>query len=677
MGDYEVGEVAQASDGKLYRFKGGDPNDRANWEAADAAPPEEKGGGPGMVEGVARSTLKGATLGFGDEAIAGWRGLLAAVPGGKSPAEAVEESLSWDRGRDARFREDHPRVAFGSELAGGVLTGGAAGGAAKKGGLGAGRAAAQSLRSILKQGTATGALAGAGTADGDLGDRVRGAAVGGAMGAGFAGGVAGVAAPMGRGVARVGGKILDRTGLRPKDGSTLAGRTVGRAIETADERATRALAEAAERDDLTPDLARARAAEAPDKPLTISDIAGPEGNVTGLADVAKSLPGPAKRTISKGLLDRSEGELGRLTGDMTKRSGMTPEWVGQQADEIVKRRKTRADPLYAKLEGQYIKDPDETFTSILQDPAFHDAYKRAQRIARREGYKVPDLYDEAGNFRGDQAIPVRVFDYLNRGLRDATHPSTGMGPAEAQSIQALRTKLLGHVDELVPEFKEARGVFAGESDLLDALQQGAEEFTRPKVRPEAVRAALEAMTEGEAEMYRKGAIDALFGGQLGNMSDDAGQAHALLRTPNIREKVRLLFDNPADADAFMRDAGWEETMGQVKNRVTRGSQTAERIAGQADLVGGAPQLPSKGAALRSLLSPVMAPFEESHQRFGNEMSNALGKKLTAGLSGRGDLEQTIKLLEEFALREAKKKAAGAAAVRGGATAVGLTAGRGG
>src|SRR5688572_24263327 len=62
---------------------------------------------PGLVEGSLRAGVQGATFGFGDEAAAGLRGLMAMVPGGKSPNDAVQETLASEREQGKQFREDH------------------------------------------------------------------------------------------------------------------------------------------------------------------------------------------------------------------------------------------------------------------------------------------------------------------------------------------------------------------------------------------------------------------------------------------------------------------------------------------------------------------------------------------------------------------------------------------
>lgn len=668
-------------DEELYKLYEAARRAGKSHEEAMASLEEARGDRPSVVEGLLRAAAQGATFGFSDEAIAGLRGLMAMTPGGRSPGSVVREVKASEREQANEFREDHPALAVGSELAGGLATGGAVGTAAKKSGLAGGRVAANSLRRLLAEGAIGGAAAGAGTAEGGLADRARGAAVGGAAGAAFAGTLKGVGGVAGR----VGGRVLDATGLRPKNAETLAGRTVGRVIENADDRASRKTLQALTRDDLIPtdapeDLSRIRGrlADAGDKPVTLTDLADPEGNTAGLLRSAKSLPGPAKREIAAGFRDRSRGELDRLTGDLEKHSGITPEWVGSQADEIVKRRKAQADPLYAKLDGVALQSP--TVAKYLEIPEFREALKRAEGLAQLKGTYSPTLFDpHSGELIADAVIPVRLLDHVKRGLNDVIETGidgrSRIGRERARELHGKLREMLASVDEQVPDYAAARAAYAGESDLLDALNQGAEEFTRPKVRPEAVRAALVEMTEGEREMYRKGAIDALVAG-LGDVADDASQSHRLLRTPNIREKVRLLFDNEAEADAFMRAAGIEERMGQTNAsaRLLNTSKTPEIQAEQADALD-VPRFPTSIREMRTLLvDKALDPIARRAQGFSQDVSEGLSKRLTAGLKDRGDLEKTIRLLEEYAVREAQKRAAGSPALRAGARVVGGRAG---
>lgn len=648
---------------------------------------------PGLIEGGVRSVAQGATFGTSDEAagaVSGvGRALKTALPGGRPIGEAgsafkegYTETRDSERERAGQFREDHPVLSFAGEMAGGIATGGAAGTLARP--L-AGRAAAQSMRTLLAQGVAGGAAAGAGTAEGGPMERLRGAALGAGAGAGAAVGLKGASralAPVGRAVSRAGGHVLDATGMRPATSAN----PLARAVESAEDRSSRKILEAMGRDRLSLSDVDAQRAAAGAKPTTLADFAPEEGNVAGLLRATKSMPGPAKADIAETLTARSEGEMGRVMGDIERRSGLTQRYVGDASEEIIERRRALAAPLYEKAHQILIRDRSGTITKTLEDPVFRSAFERARRIAAREGVEIPELYNEAGELTGAN-IPVVAFDYVKQGLDDVLSGMYHGGKLdrhEARGVRKMMKAMLSQVDDLVPEYKQARAVYAGESDLLDALNEGAEEFAKPNVRPEAIRARLAELTDGEREMYRRGAIDAIKG-QLGSVTDDASQSNRLIRTPNLREKIQLLAKDDKEAAALMDDLGLERRMGQTKNKALAGSRTAEMLAEQADLLR-APELeiPTSAAGVGKLLAqPFMEQLNERARGFSEKVSAPLGQKLLAGAKGgdqgAADFQETLSLLRRYANQQAqaaaRKRAAGSPVIQGAARSAGMSAGR--
>ncbi len=117
---------------------------------------------PGKVEGVARGLLKGMTLNLGDDAMAGYAGIGAMWPGGRSPAQAVRETLGSEHQREDQFTKDNPKTQFASEMIGGAAPLVLGPGKAAVEGLNAG---ARVLPTVLKgmgSGAALGEVAGAG-----------------------------------------------------------------------------------------------------------------------------------------------------------------------------------------------------------------------------------------------------------------------------------------------------------------------------------------------------------------------------------------------------------------------------------------------------------------------------------------------------------------------------------
>lgn len=139
------------------------------------------------LAGFAGQIRNGLTFGFGDELSAGVATPLNmavnAIRGREvgSIGDNYNALVDADRNIASDFSEENPLITAGSQIAGGIASGGALAKAAPTVfGLGTrGGQIAQGAKAGLTQG----ALFGAGSAEGDLGDRAMGAAQGGAIGA--------------------------------------------------------------------------------------------------------------------------------------------------------------------------------------------------------------------------------------------------------------------------------------------------------------------------------------------------------------------------------------------------------------------------------------------------------------------------------------------------------------
>jgi chromosome segregation protein len=122
------------------------------------------------AKGLARSLGQGVLMGFGEE--------LESIPYMLPGGETREEALRRIRGEMSQYRQERPLVSTGAEIVGGMATGVAGGARALAAGAGR-RAAGAILGSAIGQG----AISGAGAAEGDITDRLTGAAIGGTAGA--------------------------------------------------------------------------------------------------------------------------------------------------------------------------------------------------------------------------------------------------------------------------------------------------------------------------------------------------------------------------------------------------------------------------------------------------------------------------------------------------------------
>jgi hypothetical protein len=228
------------------------------------------------LAGGLRTIEQGATLGFGDELNAGIRALV--------PGQTLADALADERASVAGFRERHPVGAFGAEILGGMGGGKVLGVAGRAAGLpgmapattGVGRA----LRSTAA-GAAVGGVAAAGSAEGDVSDRIR------AMPRGMAFGAAAAATMNAAGAAvKTGGKALANRASQP----TMVGKALRSAgIPTATDLAKGDLIRQLQRSGMSIDEAE-RAAAAGGSETMLMDVAGENSPVLRRTRGVRTIP---------------------------------------------------------------------------------------------------------------------------------------------------------------------------------------------------------------------------------------------------------------------------------------------------------------------------------------------------------------------------------------------------
>lgn len=167
-----------------------------DWADAFVAKERETGGVGMAADNTARTLARGSFVGpFLDEATAAVQGGLHAVTGGHMGAP-YDESLAYQRARDRAVDRDYPVLSLTGQLAGGLVSGGAAlrsggAGGAVVGGPVAAIAPVATVPGRVAQGAVAGAayggVGGFGHAEGGFGNRMEGAAGGAAIGTALGG----------------------------------------------------------------------------------------------------------------------------------------------------------------------------------------------------------------------------------------------------------------------------------------------------------------------------------------------------------------------------------------------------------------------------------------------------------------------------------------------------------
>lgn len=617
-------------------------------------PPKESARTPGMVEGIATNALQGVTFGYGDEAVGSIIGLLT----GKGAQGGIDEY----RAEMQKFNEANPGTALASEIGGGLLLGGT--GAART--LGA-KGAAMGLGGKMAMGGAVGGGAGAvygsGNAEGGLSERAKGAVFGGVAGATVGTAIPVVGAAVGaavKPVANVAAPWLDKMKRQPKGA-------------TASKSAREMAADAIARDYRGDWSAAEREMERLIKtgaPVTFADVVKANGD--DLFKAATALRGPGKQRVIDEVMTRQADQPERIAARLFRSLRLGISNAYDAADDVLAQRKAVSQPLYERAYTQETKVTPE-LQKLLNHPRFQKAYDTGRLIASDEdlagvgnsgALKVPPLaVDKSGKFVG-QTIPVRALDYMKRGLDHAIEQAQkGQGGAlDRQSARSLRKLLNDALDavEDVPEYKRARSVWRGETEMLEALQMGkggsplssatdvkAVRFVnRP---PEVIKRELADLTPAEQEMYRLGAAQDI-AEMLASLTAEAPDAAKKLggkvygnSVRQIEKRVRELFADPDMAEEFMDYVSAEARLSKTaSNLPTRGSQTAGLQQGMADLSG-------RGGVMRQMADATITPLVSRAKTGWTEaISDEVANVALKGLNGPDELRMFFHSLKPVA-----------------------------
>lgn len=608
----------------------------------------KQAGGKTAEFGVGRSLAQGATFGFADEL----ESLMKSLAG----QGTYEQNLAALELAKQKFGQQNPKTALTSEIVGGLPY-------ALVPFLGTARYAqmAKEASPLVRAGVTagasavtgalTGALGGAGAAG--AGERMAGAQTGGKFGA-----LVGGAAPaVTKGIGMAGSKVVDVTSGIPvvQQVGKAVGLATGQTVDAAN-RAKAKLLEAMYRDKVSPaDLEKMIAAAT--KPVGIVDIAGE--NVKSLADVVQKYPSTARQAAKTALEERGAGQADRIKSDISTYLGSFNDPI-EYAKQISARQSQTAAPLYEKAyaKGQGLAYPE--LNKYFELPQFQDAYKRAQRIGKLEGVDIPDLTAGA-------PFDLRTLDYVKRGLDDVIQSGKqtgGLGRTELNALNKRKNDYLSLLDDLVPEYKQARQAWAGDQSLIDATEAGKDFF---KLSASDAKRAFNELSKSEQDAYRIGAIDALKN-KINTAKDTADIRKRIFGSTEERDRISSLFPDQKSFNQFEKDMLTEATMRKTQEKILGNSATAERQLGMQQLeaepsfIG---QLIEQGP-LRGTLGYLKA----QGQGVAGQTAEELGPMLFKLGDPRANLE-TLKGLsayEKYLLEQEARKAAG---LTGASTMTGL------
>lgn len=189
-------------------------------------------------------------------------------------------------------------------------------------------------------------------------------------------------------------------------------------------------------------------------------------------------PGRGQSVLRDFVQNRENASGGRVADMLTQAIG--PRGDGDAlVSALDNERRQAAGPLYESALATPVQDSD-ALRDIMRTDAFASALPTAERLAKNEGRSLYSS-DANGNRQIDPSkMTLQDLHYVQRAMQDhisEVRPGLGIKDNElSRSISGVRQNLLGQMDEMSPDYQQARKIYAGASRVRDAYDDGFKAF---------------------------------------------------------------------------------------------------------------------------------------------------------------------------------------------------------
>lgn len=235
-------------------------------------------------------------------------------------------------------------------------------------------------------------------------------------------------------------------------------------------------------------------------------------------------------------------------------------------DDVTRAAREQAQPLYDKL--QNVGDLSKINPAIEQKVALNPFLRREV-----SGVLSDPLYQaEYGTTR----MPLtdwRVLDQANRSINDKISAAVRAGEADkVRLLEKQKYEILNMIDDVVPEYKAARGIYEAEHKALKAQKIGEDALFDNNTSADKLSRAMKDMSDYEKRSLQIGAREKLMNVIEGRENQTLGLKK--INNEQTQAKLKLVLGNKADD--FINYAKDEVKAMRNVNKLTKGSQTSEK-----------------------------------------------------------------------------------------------------
>jgi hypothetical protein len=315
---------------------------------------------------------------------------------------------------------------------------------------------------------------------------------------------------------------------------------------------------------------------------------------------------------------------------------------------------------------------DPKIMTILEQPEVKSVYDLARQIASSEAnlakvrgqdpskFKLEPLYiaDTEGNIKVASIPDVRTLDYMKRAMdamvKSGFSSTDATVKTQANTLKQMRNELRDRLKTVVPEYETALTKYAGDMEVIEAMQAGMKNFR--SMDHEEVAKLVKGMSSSEREAFRTGVARDIYGQIMGPASA-RNSAQNIIGSPEMQQKLMPLFDNPAHFNLFKAALERESQLFNQANSILANSSTARRAQMNKEFEGDNSMGEAIGNAITggfwSSLTGLAAKAAKS-----TTMTQDTADKLAGMLMSNNPTEvaATVKVLEDYAKRAAPREA---------------------
>jgi hypothetical protein len=282
---------------------------------------------------------------------------------------------------------------------------------------------------------------------------------------------------------------------------------------------------------------------------------------------------------------------------------------------------------------------------LMERPSIQDAYKRAVNLAQEQGVKLPDVVIDKGRLVTADGKPVTSINstflhFIKMGLDDVVFtgksPTSGIGNTQLNAVKDTRSAFLNLIDAANPTYKNARRVWASDTAVMDAMEEGRTIFNKSPKDVDILFNDMKTMTKSELEALRLGVMQNLLdriGGAQAAATVVGPTGNPALRIINDPKNMRILRETFPKDDAgneafskFINNLKSEVEMRSTSKQVLQGSQTAERQQAVKDVrAGGQAMREMPAMSIQAILTRAL---QRDYAQLGDAQTRAVADEMT-------------------------------------------------